>query len=171
MSPELTEYWNATSGLQQTVRERVHSVLSEVLRDSVEVLVFAHCMGAVVTWDVLWELSQDGGDQKVDRLFTLGAPLGNRTVQKMLAGAGQTGKARYPGNILAWTNISAEDDYVCHDKTVADDFQPMLEQRQISSITDYRIYNLTVRYGKSNPHSSIGYLIRPRVTKLLAEWL
>ena len=30
---------------------------------------------------------------------------------------------------------------------------------------------LAVRYGKSNPHSSIGYFIHPRVSKLLVDWL
>jgi hypothetical protein len=42
---------------------------------------------------------------------------------------------------------------------------------QISTIRDYRIYNLAVRYGKSNPHSSVGYLIHPRVAQIIASWL
>jgi hypothetical protein len=60
---------------------------------------------------------------------------------------------------------------MCHDNTLGDDFRDMLKQRQVSCIRDYRIYNLAVRYGKSNPHSSIGYLIHPRVSKLVADWL
>ena len=47
----------------------------------------------------------------------------------------------------------------------------MLKQRQLSFLRDYRIYNLAVRYGKSNPHSSLGYLVHPRTTKILVEWL
>ena len=47
----------------------------------------------------------------------------------------------------------------------------MLNLRLVSSIRDYRIYNMAVRYGKSNPHSSVGYLIHPRVTKIVADWL
>ena len=72
---------------------------------------------------------------------------------------------------MSRVNVAAEDDYVCHDKSVADDFKPMLEQRLISRIEDLRIYNLAMRYGKSNPHSAIGYLIHPRITRLLGEWL
>jgi hypothetical protein len=47
----------------------------------------------------------------------------------------------------------------------------MLKQRLVSSIRDYKIYNLSVRYGKSNPHSSLGYFIHPRVSKIIVEWL
>ena len=68
-------------------------------------------------------------------------------------------------------NVAAEDDYTCHDNTLADDFKKMMEQRQVSAVKDYRIYNLAVRYGKSNPHSSVGYLIHPRITKLVMDWV
>jgi hypothetical protein len=47
----------------------------------------------------------------------------------------------------------------------------MLDQRQVSCIRDYRIYNMTVRYGKSNPHSSLGYLVHPRTAQIIIEWL
>jgi hypothetical protein len=73
--------------------------------------------------------------------------------------------------VLAWHNVSAEDDYLCHDNTLADDYREMLKLRLVSSIRDYHIYNLAVRYGKSNPHSSVGYLVHPRVTKIIADWL
>ena len=32
-------------------------------------------------------------------------------------------------------------------------------------------YVHAVRYGKSNPHNCIGYLIHPRIAKLVAAWL
>jgi hypothetical protein len=73
--------------------------------------------------------------------------------------------------VLTWRNVSAEDDYLCHDNTLADDYREMLNLRLVSSIRDYHIYNLAVRYGKSNPHSSLGYLIHPRVAKIVADWL
>jgi hypothetical protein len=47
----------------------------------------------------------------------------------------------------------------------------MLEQRAVSMVQDYRVYNLAVRYGKSNPHSSVGYLIHPRTSKILVDWM
>ena len=35
----------------------------------------------------------------------------------------------------------------------------------------YPIYNLNVRNNKSNPHSSIGYLIHPKFIDLLSGWI
>jgi hypothetical protein len=54
---------------------------------------------------------------------------------------------------------------------VSDDYKAMLKQRQISSIRDYRIYNMAVRYGRSNPHNLIGYLVHPRIAKIVNDWL
>ena len=47
----------------------------------------------------------------------------------------------------------------------------MLTQRQISSIRDYHIYNMAIRYGRSNPHNVLGYLVHPRVAKIVSDWL
>jgi hypothetical protein len=41
----------------------------------------------------------------------------------------------------------------------------------LSAIQDFHIFNHAVRYGKSNPHSSIGYFIHPRVSKIVADWV
>ena len=92
-------------------------------------------------------------------------------VHKRLLGAKMKGLEKYPSNIVSWYNVSADDDYVSHDNTLADDYKKMLKQKQVSLIKDYRIYNLSVRYGKSNPHNSIGYLIHPRVARIVSNWL
>jgi hypothetical protein len=78
---------------------------------------------------------------------------------------------RFPTNVISWHNVAAEDDYTCHDNTLADDFKKMMDRRLVSVVHDYLIYNLAVRYGKSNPHSSVGYYIHPRVTKILVDWM
>jgi hypothetical protein len=54
---------------------------------------------------------------------------------------------------------------------MANDFDNMLESRLLSRIDDYHIYNLTEHYGKSNPHGAIGYLIHPRLSLILKDWL
>ncbi|MBT8132162.1 MAG: hypothetical protein KJO35_07825 [Gammaproteobacteria bacterium] len=169
--PELSEYWSTESEYRNSVFQRVNSVISNALASSDEVMIIAHCMGAVISYDALWHLSQLDPQKKISVFVTMGCPLGNRTVQKHLAGADGSDADRYPGNVLAWRNLSAEDDYICHDKTIADDFRSMLKHRLISSIKDFRIYNMAVRYGKSNPHSSVGYLAHPRLAKMVADWL
>ena len=126
---------------------------------------------------MLWEISHEPdfrdaqGRQKIDHWVTLGAPLGDSMVRKRLLGAGRKGVERFPTNVVSWHNISAEDDFVSHDNTLADDYKPMLRQHQVSCIRDYRIYNLAVRYGRSNPHSSIGYLIHPKTVQVVANWM
>ena len=77
----------------------------------------------------------------------------------------------YPSNLINWVNVAAEDDYTCHDETMANDYGRMLQTQGISRIQDYRIYNLAARYGRSNPHHAVGYLIHPRVAAIVGDWL
>jgi hypothetical protein len=176
-STDFAEYLKNETSYTADVRARFREQLLPLLERGDQVAILAHGTGSVVAWDVLWELTHVGEyrdrvpDGKVDMLLTMGSPLGDATVQRRILGAGEKGSRRYPGNIVSWMNVSAEDDYTCHDKAVADDFSRMMQERLISSITDFAIYNHSVRYGKSNPHSSIGYYIHPRVSKILVDWL
>jgi hypothetical protein len=174
---DLAEYWNKDSDFAERIRERVRSALSLALEYSDQIMLISHGTGCIVTYDVLWQLSHDAAyadrfrDRKIDVWLTLGAPLGDSMVAKRLLGARKRGLQRFPSNVVSWHNLSAEDDFVSHDDTVGDDFRKMLDQRQVSCIRDYRIYNMTVRYGKSNPHSSLGYLVHPRTAQIIVEWL
>ena len=103
--------------------------------------------------------------------MTLGSPLGDSNIRKRLNGAKEKLALRYPKNVIAWHNVSAEDDYTCHDDTLADDFKKMMNRRIVSAVNDYKIYNLAVRYGRSNPHNSIGYYIHPRTAKVVVDWM
>ncbi len=158
-------------------RKRLREKLCRLMDRGDKIMLVTHGTGSVIAYDVLWELSNDTetyaeyGGFKVDQWLTLGSPLGDRAVQKRLLGAKERGQGRFPSNVISWHNLAAEDDYACHDVTLADDFKKMLVQRQVSGVHDYRIFNLAVRYGKSNPHSSIGYYIHPRLAKILSTWL
>lgn len=176
LSPDFAEYLVAESEYAREVRRRFREALCARLDRGDRVMVIAHGTGCVVAYDVLWQLSHDKrfveqfGKSKVDTWITLGAPLGDNFIRKhLLAANGAT--TSYPENVINWYNVSAEDDYVCHDNTLADDFKDMLTQHAVSAVQDYRVYNLAVRYGKSNPHSSVGYYIHPRVSKILADWV
>lgn len=177
LSPDLAEYWQPAGDYGEAVRRRVTDAVSDALTDSRRMMVISHGTGSIVTWDVFWQLSHGAPPaagvkpKKVDTWVTLGSPLGDEFVKKRLRGGGETGRQRYPANILTWKNVAAEDDYLCHDKDLANDYRAMMDEHLVSSITDSRIYNLAVRYGKSNPHSSVGYLIHPRVSQILADWL
>jgi hypothetical protein len=174
---DLSEYWNPDSDFASRMRARVREAICRVLDTGDQVLLLSHGTGCIVTYDVLWQLSHDDRfsdkyqAKKVDVWVTMGAPLGDSMVFRRLMGHDRKGLDRYPSNVVSWHNLSAEDDFVSHDNKIADDFKYMLKQRQLSFLRDYRIYNLAVRYGKSNPHSSLGYLVHPRTTKILVEWL
>jgi hypothetical protein len=174
---DVAEYWYGENNYAESVRGRLLQQLTEALDKDERILLVSHGTGSIIAYDVLWQLSHDSefaekyAGRKIDTWVTLGSPLGDSLVRKQLFGARDKGREKYPGNILTWANLSAEDDYLCHDNTLADDFRPMLKQRLVSAIRDYKIYNLCVRYGKSNPHSSLGYYIHPRFGQILVEWL
>lgn len=161
----------------EEARRRLREKLCEMLDRRDKIMLITHGTGSVIAYDVLWELSNDTasypeyGDYKVDQWLTLGSPLGDSIVQKRLLGAKERDDNRFPSNVISWHNLAAEDDYTCHDTTLADDFKKMMVQKRVSAVHDYRIFNLAVRYGKSNPHSSVGYYIHPRLTKIIADWL
>lgn len=161
----------------QEARRRLREKLCALMDRGDKIMLVSHGTGSVVAYDVLWELSNDTatypeyGQFKVDQWLTLGSPLGDRVVQKRLLGADEHDDSRFPSNVISWHNLSAEDDYTCHDTTLADDFKKMMVQRRVSAVHDYRIFNLAVRYGKSNPHSSVGYYIHPRLSKIVGDWL
>lgn len=177
VAKDLAEYWNRKSDFGERIRERVRTALCTAMERGDEIMAISHGTGCIVTYDVLWELSHDAeyadkyADYKIDVWLTLGAPLGDSSVRKKLSGAREKVRERFPQNVLSWHNVSAEDDYTCHDNTLCDDYKKMLKEKLVSCVRDYLVYNLAIRYGKSNPHSSVGYYIHPRVSNILADWL
>jgi hypothetical protein len=177
MAKDVSEYWYGKGNFAESIRTRVRARICEALDQEEKILLLSHGTGTIVAYDVLWQLSHDDrfkekyADQKIDTWVTLGSPLGDSLVRRKLMGASEKGRHKYPSNVVTWHNLSAEDDYLCHDNSLADDFRTMLKQRLVSSIRDYKIYNMAVRYGKSNPHSSIGYYIHPRMARIMIEWL
>jgi len=170
-------YLRGNTDFTEQVRGRVRDKLIELLRRGDKVLLIIHGTGCAVAYDVLWQLSHDErfrdefSGAKVDIFVTMGSPISDNMVRRRLLGAGRRSTERFPTNIITWENLSAEDDYMCHDKTVADDLKAMMREHLISSINDYRVYNHSMRYGKSNPHCSLGYFIHPRTAKIIVDWI
>jgi hypothetical protein len=173
--PELAAYWRHGSAYRTAVDLSVVEAITGAMLRGDQLIVISHCIGSISAFNALWLLSRGGHadnrfkDNKVDTWITLGSPLGDETVKRKLLGGDAERSQRYPNNVVNWYNFAAEDDYTCHDETVANDFKAMLDQHVISRIVDQRIYNLAVRYGRSNPHSAVGYLTHPRVIKVIAE--
>ena len=177
VAPDFAAYFDTEQDFAARARERVRTALCDLLDRGERILLIAHGTGSAIAYDVLWELSHDNelqsryGGNKIELWMTLGSPLGDRAIQRYLHGAKKGSGSKFPANVIAWHNVAAEDDYICHDNTLADDFKLMLKQRVVSAVHDYLVFNLSVRYGCSNPHSSVGYYIHPRVSKIISDWL
>ncbi len=168
--PEFKSYWHDTDAAKR-IRQPVYDTLKQALLETKSVALIAHGFGAVVAYDVLWQLGEEMPDHKLDLWITIGAPLADNSVRKRLRGANEAAERQLPANLFRWHNLAAEDDFMCHDKTVADDFSRLLSEQQISELIDHPIYNLAVRYGRSAPGFSAGYLVHPRMAEQLKRWL
>lgn len=174
---DFAAYLTRDTEYSRVVSERVRERLCAALDRGDELMLITHGTGSVIAYDVLWQLSHEPefseryGACKLDTWVTLGSPLGDRRIRKRLVGAAKGQKETFPTNVINWHNVSAEDDYTCHDKTLADDFKKMMSQRIVSAVTDYLVFNHAVRYGRSNPHSSVGYFVHPRMAKIIVDWM
>lgn len=176
-APDIHEYWNFDSEFGTDVRYPMIAPLKRAMDRGDRILVVSHSLGTMVAFDTFWKFSRAGEyrprytDCRIDTWLTLGSPLGDETVKRKLKGARAGGARRYPANVRHWHNVAAEDDYISHDSTLADDYRDMVAAGLLESITDHRIYNLALRDGKSNPHHGLGYLVHPTVAGLIANWI
>lgn len=170
---ETQRYFSDDGGIGEQVRELLKAPLRRMLADGDRILIIAHSMGGVVTYDALWELTHiEKNPGQVDLFLTLGSPLGMRFTQKRLRGARERGTQRYPHNIRDWINMAAQGDLTALDPTLRDDYQPMLELGLLESITDMNggIFNYFRNDEGLNVHRSYGYLVNPRVGEVIARW-
>ncbi len=177
VAPDMDDYWNPDEQFGSDARWPLTTILKKALIANEKVLLISHSLGTIVSFDVLWkfcyyrEYMEELKGKTVHTWVTLGCPLGNSTVKNKVKGAAAKHDRRYPNNVKKWINVAAEDDYISHDQTVADDYRGMMKRNLIDSIVDHRIYNLAVRKGKSNPHHGAGYLIHPTVSRIVNNWL
>lgn len=114
VAPDMAHYWNEDSYYGSDLRSRLTKELKEALDTGDEVMMVAHSLGSMISYDCLWKLSHYGeyrhdygAEKKVDLLVTLGSPLGDENVKARLKGSSLSGKKRYPLNLHQWCNISA----------------------------------------------------------------
>lgn len=180
VAPDMAHYWNEETYYGSDVRSRLSPVLKSAFDANDEIMLVSHSLGTMISFDNLWKFSHYGeyrhtygSKKKVDLFITLGSPLGDENVKANLKGQSSKGFRKYPTNIRRWCNFSAEDDYISHDSKISNDYKEMVKLGMLSEgIKDfYPIYNLNVRNGHSNPHSSIGYLVHPKFAALIHDWL
>lgn len=179
VAPDMEHYWDADSEFGSNVRWRLTVELKKAFENDDDILIISHSLGTIVSYDVLWKFSHYGEyknnkkvkGKKINTLITLGSPLGDEIVKDQLKGAKSDSERQYPHNIGRWINFAAEDDYISHDGSMADDFKKMKKFKLTTAITDKKIYNMAVHDGNSNPHHGTGYLIHPKVSQAVIAWL
>jgi hypothetical protein len=179
MVPDLKHYWDGRH-FASDARWPFTQHLVAALEAGDDVMVVSHSLGTVIAWDTFWKLGHlaeyrhrpELQGKKVSRWLTLGSPLGDPTVRRNLSGSRYEGTERYPTCVHRWVNFAAEDDYVCHDGKLRNDFREMWKKYALCDpVEDVRIFNLAVRDGRSNPHHEVGYLMHPKVVAEVAGWL
>ena len=101
-------YFRNESGLATAIRRLVAERLREACASDTRVLLIAHSLGSVITFDVLWQLThREHSDVTIDQFLTIGSPLGLNFMRHRMLNAKAAGKHRYPHNINRWVNLSA----------------------------------------------------------------
>ncbi|MEV8409988.1 antibiotic ABC transporter ATP-binding protein [Streptomyces niveus] len=106
------------------IRTRAQAAVAAHLTPDTRVVV-AHSLGTVLAYEALCAAAARGEEVKVQMLVTLGSPLGMRgVVLNRLHPAPVDGRAVWPRNLRAWTNIADTTDIVAVVREIAPAFGP-----------------------------------------------
>ena len=164
------------------LREQVARVVREEHDDDRRILLVAHSMGSIISYDALRGLGRaDGEKPEVARFVTIGSPLGLPHVKYEIMEEwkerpdfpGGDPQLRTPTIVTEdWTNFADRKDPVAADVHLADDYKPNHREIQVRDdliLNDYH----TVQDGerKHNHHKSYGYLRAPEMAEYVKEFL
>jgi pimeloyl-ACP methyl ester carboxylesterase len=154
---------------KDAVRERLVQVLRRYRRK--KILLIAHSMGTIISYDVL---SHPAKDIAIDTFITIGSPLGLPLImKKIFEERGMEFKKGVqtptPENISKrWLNFSDLSDPVAMNYDLADDYAP--NSRGVGPI-DFVVDNDYAYRKKRNHHKLYGYLRAPEVAKAISDFL
>ncbi len=155
----------AANRAKEYIRQRVAGVLQR--HKGKEILLIAHSMGSIITYDVLTQLVPD---VEIDTLITIGSPLGLPVVMSKLFAEHREQmqalkKPASPENIhKRWYNLSDLEDLVAINYNLADDYHP--NSRGVRA-QDMIVNNNYHANGERNPHKSYGYLRTPECARAI----
>ena len=167
---DLRRYTQNRNELAEHTREMLKVSLRDARDQQRPILLIAHSMGSVIAYESLWQMSRANREaMHVDLLLTMGSPLGQSYIQKLLKGNDAIGAVRYPTNIRRWINLSAVGDLTAIDPYLKNDFGDMLRAGLVECIDDHIIHNWFRLDGVLNTHAEYGYLVNPETAKIVAE--
>jgi len=174
---DLEVYYSSTHILDDTkerlardvIRERLYKVLRKYRKD--DVLLLAHSMGTIISYDVLTDQT---GDIKIDTFVTIGSPLGIPVVTDKIAvernyDLKREKKLITPENVVrSWYNFSDLHDKVALNYNLADDY--LANSLHVLPV-DTIVYNDYEIEKQRNPHKSYGYLRTPELSRVVFDFL
>lgn len=160
---DLGQYYNDESERDE-IKKRLSDLLIQHKKD--EIILIAHSMGTIVSYDVLRELGRDPKhkDLEIEHFITIGSPLGFTPVKGKIL-KNNSDKLRTPSCVTrSWTNFSDPQDYVCIDSHLKDDYETNSAGIRVNDVMVCNDY-------PGNEHKSYGYLRTPEFSEHLANIL
>ncbi len=151
------------------IREIITNALKKHKRK--DILLIAHSMGTIVTYEVLINSERD---VIIDSLVTIGSPIGVPFIFDKLKNdfnvvPDDNSKLRTPGNIKTeWINLADTEDKVARSVNLSEIFKFNSNNVEPSSILVYNDYESE---GIENPHKSFGYLRTPELAQIIDDFL
>ncbi len=136
-----------------------------------DIMIIAHSMGSIITFDVLNFLIPE---IEIHTLVTIGSPLGLPIVVSKIADEqkkklnGKSIMATPPGITTNWFNFADIMDHVALNYKLADDFS---ENDKGIHPKDFLVNNNYEIKGEKNPHKSFGYLRTPEFSRILCDFI
>jgi hypothetical protein len=169
---DLQRYTKNENDVAECTRRMLKIPLEAAASVGRPILLLAHSMGSVIAFDALWQLSHDQQQNvPIDRLVTMGSPLGQRYIQQRLLGRKEKGAARYPNNIRHWVNISAVGEMTALDMELRNDFGELEALCLLDKIEDLDTFNFFRLNGVLNVHAEYGYLVNEVTARQVRDWL
>ncbi len=168
---DLWRYTRNNNDIAQNVRRLLKVPVEAAAAARRPILLIAHSMGSVISFDALWQMSRrEDRDISIDLWLTMGSPLGQKYIQNHLLGREESGARRFPDNVRRWANVSAFGDMTSLERSFGNDFGGMLSLGLVDEITDYEVFNFFRSGGALNVHAEYGYLINEATARLVRDW-
>ncbi|MEM7504251.1 MAG: hypothetical protein AAF417_19580 [Pseudomonadota bacterium] len=168
---DLLRYNRNVNDIAEHTRRQLKRPLEAAASAQRPILLIAHSMGSVISFDALWQLTHvDRRPVTIDAWLTLGSPLGQNYLQKRLLGCDRSGAERYPDNVRRWLNVAAYGDMTAVDRRFENDFAEMARLSLLEEIVDYPVFNHYRFQGRLDAHAEYGYLVNETTAGLVCEW-
>jgi len=161
---DLARYYENVT-IREKLRERLRSAIQE--EQPKRIMIIAHSMGSIISYDVLRELGKAGSRLSIDHFITIGSPLGLPHVKGKIFEENQA--LRSPSVVQQWTNFADRRDPVAFDTHLGDDYEA--NDRGVTVRDDLIINSYKSPSGKTNYHKIYGYLRAPELSDIVRKFI